>query len=340
MRIYKRGETYWAQYLGRRFSLKTSDRKAAEIAFKAHQRREADPANTAADETTIAERVEKLLATKETNRSAGTRHMYGVKAGHVLRVFGADAPMSAITPGAVDAYVLQRQQEGASNSTIGKELTTIVQLCKAAKRAGVWAGDLSTLKPADFRIDYKPREGVLTAADEAKLRGVCTAEQWGAVAFILGTGCRLSELLAAQPGDIDFKRREVRIRGTKTPGSYAVIPILKSTTRYLKLAAPHVPFTWTRMSKGLPELCAAAGLPHLTPNDLRRTVSTRLIEAGADPYDVAKITRHATLTMLKRVYDRAQVAATRARIDARDGTKTVHMRVRRAPNKPEKRSEP
>jgi len=154
MRIYKRGDVYWAQYRDKRFSLKTTDRKAAEIAFKAYQRREADPAHAAADETTIADRIEKLIATKTANKSAGTAHMYGVKAGHVQRIFGKDAPMSAITPGAVDAYVLQRQQEGASNSTIGKELTTIVQLCKAAKRAGAWAGDITTLKPADFSVDY------------------------------------------------------------------------------------------------------------------------------------------------------------------------------------------
>src|SRR5690606_37474635 len=170
MRLYKRGEIYWAQYRNKRFSLHTSDRKAAEIAFKAYQRREADPAHAAADEATIADRIQKLIDTKTANKSAGTAHMYRVKAGHVLRIFGKEAPMSAITPGGVDAYVLQRQQEGASNSTIGKELTAIIQLCKSAKRAGVWAGDITTLKPADFSVDYKPREGVLTAEDEAKLK--------------------------------------------------------------------------------------------------------------------------------------------------------------------------
>lgn len=38
-----------------------------------------------------------------------------------------------------------------------------------------------------------------------------------------------------------------------------------------------------------------ARVARLTPNDLRRTVATRLIESGVDAYTVAKITRHATL---------------------------------------------
>ncbi len=270
--------------------------------------------------------MRKLLAAKKAGKAAGTLHMYKVKAGHVLRVFGEHARMRDIGPESVDGYITTRQGEGASNNTIGKELTTIVQIAKAAKRAGEYAGDLSVLRPPDFSIDYKPRERVLLPTEERKLRLACSAAQWGAVAFILGTGARLSELLAARPSDIDWARREVRIRGTKTKASAAVIPIVDRAglAAYLKEAEPHLPVSWPHMSKELPRLCKAAGIPAVTPNDLRRTVSTRLIEAGVDPYDVAKITRHATLMMLKQVYDRAAVGATRNRID---GTKTVQGSV-------------
>ncbi|HTA94444.1 MAG TPA: hypothetical protein VK745_32910, partial [Polyangiaceae bacterium] len=58
-----------------------------------------------------------------------------------------------------------------------------------------------------------------------------------------------------------------------------------------------------------------------------RTVATRLIEAGVNPYTVIKITRHTSLAMLKKVYDRATVSATRELIDGKaeeTGTKTVY----------------
>jgi integrase len=100
---------------------------------------------------------------------------------------------------------------------------------------------------------------------------------------------------------------------------------------YLRQAEPFLPLQWAHMSKRLPERCRAAKIPELTPNDLRRTVATRLIESGVDAYTTAKITRHATLIMLKRVYDRSNTAATRALIDKPAGTKSVQKAKKKAP---------
>lgn len=108
---------------------------------------------------------------------------------------------------------------------------------------------------------------------------------------------------------------------------------------YLREAEPHLPLRWERyrtMSRGLPVLCKTAGIPALTPNDLRRTVATRLVESGVDAYTVSKITRHVTLGMLRRVYDRASVAATRALIDGpakSTGTPKVHKPKKRRRSK-------
>lgn len=319
-RIYKRGKYWWYQWQGERVSTRCTDQKAAALVFADVQRRSADPTHAASDEARLADWSKRMLAAKDANKAEGTAAMYRVKIGHVLRVFGEDARLSEVTPESVDHYVTTRQEEEASNNTIGKELTALLQTLKLAKRAGAYRGDLSVLKPPDFSIDYKPRERVLSAADEKKLRAVCSPAQWGAIALILGSACRLSEAERVQAGDIDWKRRELRIRGTKTDASDAVIPIVDrcGMADRLREAEPHLPIQWElyrSMSRGLPVLCKAAGIPALTPNDLRRTVATRLVESGVDAYTVSKITRHVTLGMLKRVYDRTSVAATRELID-------------------------
>ena len=102
------------------------------------------------------------------------------------------------------------------------------------------------------------------------------------------------------------------MRGTKTATSDAMTPIVErcGMASYLREAEPHLPIKWKHMSKRLPDRCAEAGIEPLPPNGLRRTVATRLIESGVDAYTVAKITRHATLGMLKHVYDRSNTAAT------------------------------
>jgi len=328
--LYKRGKFWWFQFRGERVSTKCQDKAAAALVYARAQQRHADPTHATADEATLADWVKRMLSAK-TAKAAGTLNMYACKAGHVLRIFGEHARLAEITPESVDRYVAARQKEGASNSTIGKELTAIQQICKGAKRAKAYAGDLSVLRPPDFSIDYEPRTATLAAADEKRLRLACSASQWGAVAFILGTGCRLSEAYAARPGDIDWKRREVRIRGTKTEKAAAKIPIVErcGMAGYLREAEPHLPITWGQMSKRLPERCDVAKIGRLTPNDLRRTVATRLIESGVDAYTTAKITRHATLAMLKAVYDQSNTAAIGALIDGTDratGTKTVHVR--------------
>jgi integrase len=333
-KLYRRGKTWWYQYQGERISTKCTDKAAAEIAYAKAQRRSIDPTYVAADDALLKDWVTKMLAAKASGKSAGTLNMYACKAGHVLRVFGVDAFLKEVTPATVDDYVRTRAEEGASNNTIGKEITAILQICKLAKRSGEYAGDLSVLRPPGFSTGYAPRERTLSAKDEKKLRLAASPAQWAAIALILGSACRLSEAFKVTPEDLDWKGKEMRIHGTKTKSSDAMIPIIDKCgmAAYLMEAEPFLPISWEHMSKRLPDLCRKAEIEELTPNDLRRTVATRLIEAGVDAYTVAKITRHKTLIMLQQVYDRATTDATRRLIDGkpkRNGTKTVQAKKKK-----------
>lgn len=311
MRIYKRGDVWWCQFQGKRKSLGVTDRKAAEIAFRELQRRAADPSTPKACE--LGQAIRRMLASKAASRSAGTLDFYKTKVGHLRRVIGPETPVSDITAGTVDTYIATRRAERVSDYTIDKELIALSQLLKQCKRAGEWQGDLDTLRPVGFSAGYKPREAVLTAEAETLLRQALTPEQWGTVAFLLGTGARRAEMLAAQAGDIDLEQRTVRLRGTKTAAAARVIPVLELTRPYLEAAV--LPCAWRVVGQRLPKVCKRLGLPPLSPNDLRRTLGTRLMASGADPYDVAKVLGHASIAMLRRVYERMRVDELRQRLE-------------------------
>jgi integrase len=317
--IYKRGGIYWLRtdpVAGRPISTKSKTLKGATEFLAEREQLANNPAYAASHAATLKDWVGKMLTEKGHTRSEGTLRFYGPKVGHLLRLFGEDASLSSITPGSVDAYLARRRDEGAHHYTISKEFTALRQVLKMAKRARAYSEDLTTLFPLGFGHGYEPREAILLPEHEATLRANLEAPRWACVAFILATSARLGELQRATKPDWDEARALFALHGTKTEKSRRVVPILSVTRGYLDEALPHLPFAWPKMTQQLPLLCERIGIPRVTPNDLRRTCATRLIEAGADPYLVAKITGHVDLKMLREVYDRSSPEKVRAAIEA------------------------
>lgn len=317
--IYKRGGIHWLRtdpVTGRPISTKSKTLKGATEFLTERERLAGNPAYAASHEATLQGWVEKMLLEKTHTKSEETVEFYRQKSGHLLRLFGEDVKLASITPGSVDEYLSRRRQEGAHHYTISKEFTALRQVLKMAQRARVYPENLATLFPLGFGHGYVPRDAVLLREHEPALRAALEPHQWACVAYIMATSARLGELLRARPSDWDADRELVTLRGTKTPTSRRIVPILSLTRGYLVEALPHLPFRWDSITQQLPIICERIGIPRVTPNDVRRTCATRLIEAGADPYLVTKITGHVDLGMLRRVYDRSRPERVRAAIEA------------------------
>lgn len=311
-KVYKRGPVWWVRrdpITGKRQSTGCTDRKAAEAWHARRERIAADPAHAAAHAATISKWVAETMRVKLHTRSAGTQHMYRIKLGHVLRIFGVNARMAEVTPRTVDYYVDTRRAEGAANNTIQRELTSLMQLCKLAKRAGEFPGDLSALKPVGFAAEYTPRRRWLTKDEVWRLVdhfGIKDGRSaW--LAFVVCTGARFSEAQAFEARDLDQARGVVRLRGTKTAGSHREVPVVGGVFGRLVEVAAGMPHSWPRASKDLPEACARLGLPPATPNDLRRTCASWLVQAGAETAMVARVLGHRDSKLVDRVY--GQVSA-------------------------------
>lgn len=311
MGLYKRGKVWWLStdpVTGKRVSTRCTDKTAAKLFEAERQRLAADPAYAASHEATIGKWADKVMALKQKTKADGTQHMYRVKLGHVVRVFGRDCPMVDVTPKNVDAYVEQRQSEKASNNTIGKELTALIQICKLARRAGEFVGDVAALKPVGFSIDYQPRERVLTRSELRTLLANLTPDRAAALALAVATGARHSELAKIDAPWV--QERRVIILGTKTEGSKRSVPTEAAWQEPLMaLAIDHLPVRWPRMSKDLTALAVSLGMEPVTANDLRRTFATWMIESGVDRESVARMLGHRGTQMVFKVYGRESAEA-------------------------------
>lgn len=74
----------------------------------------------------------------------------------LLRLFGEDFRLAQLDAPAVDAYVRARRDEGTSDHTIHKELTTLRAALRLALRARLWSGSLDEVLPERFGAGYRP----------------------------------------------------------------------------------------------------------------------------------------------------------------------------------------
>jgi integrase len=336
MRLYKRGDTWWASFYDaagarQRRSTKCTDRRAAETTAARFERDAADPRRAAANATTLQTALRRLVADRQSRgRADGTVKMYVTKARQLLRVLGEATPLAAVDATAVDRYIETRLGEGTKRNTIGKELTTLRAALKVARRRGEYAGDVAAVLPVGWSNDYKPRAAVVrTAADLQRLVDELRPDRGAHLCLLVATGCRMAESLQVRRSDIDLAAGFVRIRGTKTQAAAASIPVVGWMRPLLEhvlsvLGGSPGPLCqpWRNVGRELPAACARAGLERLTPNDLRRTCSTWLRVQGVSNDDLAGVLRHTDTRMVEKVYGRRAPDALGASLRARLGERS------------------
>lgn len=313
-RVYLRGRIYWGWFYERGKpvyrSTKCRDRKAAEAVVRQWERLAADPTYRASHETTLAQALERLLIQRrQRGRACGTLTMYEVKARHLIRLIGAETPLARVDAKSVDAFIDSREAEGAAKSTIGKELTALRGALKIAKRRGEFSGDIAAVLPEEWSSASKPRKRWLTPTEFKALIAELLPDRGALVAYIVATGARLSEAMRARRTDIDRERGRVLIRGTKTAGSEAFVPIVPFAEPLLAFVEQTVgcgsgPMfrPWGAVRRDLASACARLGIAPVTPNDLRRTAGKWLRQLGVVPHLIGGFLRHKDSRMAERVY--------------------------------------
>lgn len=125
------------------------------------------------------------------------------------------------------------------------------------------------------------------------------------ICFALETAMRRGEIAAMQWKDVNLQRRVVLVSDSKNgesrqvPLSSVAIEALQSLPRNISGRV------WgtiheASVSRAFAKACKRAAIEDLRFHDLRHEATSRLFEKGLNPMQVAAITGHKTLQMLKR----------------------------------------
>jgi integrase len=226
--------------------------------------------------------------------------------------------MANLTPAIVAAYRDERLKTVGAG-TIIRELSILSGVISHARREwGVPTQNPCALvrKPATPR----GRSRLLTADEEARLldelRPIKRRSPWMVPLVILAleTAMRRGELLAMQWEYVNLELQTVVLPITKN-GTARTVPLSRksvATLRTLQAGSCGLvfPISYMTMHNCFVDACKRAGIVNLRFHDLRHTATSRLAEKLPNVIELAAVTGHQTIQMLKRYYHpKAEVLA-------------------------------
>jgi integrase len=233
---------------------------------------------------------------------------------HILPFFG-EARASAITTVEIRKYVDRRQEEGAENATINRELAAIKRAFSLASQAGRIAMKpyIPMLKENNVRTGFFERE---------QFDSICkhfSNDVEPMLRFAYITGWRIpSEVETLQWPQVDFQAGRVRLEPGTTKNDEgrefpftaelrALLGTQKAKADALKKKGIICPYVFNRKGKPIKEFrrtwkraCKAAGIPGRIPHDFRRTAVRNLVRAGIPERVAMKMTGHKTRSVFER----------------------------------------
>lgn len=222
------------------------------------------------------------------------------------RVSFAHKPLSRIRSTDVAAWRDERAKQ-VSGQTIRNELGLLSHVFKIARTEWGMAGlrnpcaDVRRPKPS------KPRERRLAEGEEAALLAVADTEWSTLIIMAIETGMRRGELLSLTWDRINLSDRLAHLPDTKNDTARTV-PLSPRAHKALKALPRRLDGRVFSMSfndhgNRWRTLCKKAGVTGLTFHDLRHEATSRFVEGGIfNMAEIAAITGHKTMEMLKRYY--------------------------------------
>jgi integrase len=214
-----------------------------------------------------------------------TRAMHGERRGWLVSYFG-DVPIKTIGFREVNGYIEHEIARGLMRETIKKRLTTLRLALDDAYRRGLLE------RPIDWwpeiKSDSVPGQGLWTYQQYRQGRLAFDPAQRIGIDILFWTGMHDSDARRWRRGDVDLARRVWRRYNTKSRAEPKWLPLPEEFEAILTewfanegISGPSMriaPQWWAFPSKGMIRTCARAGLPHITPLDLRRSCVSYIFE--------------------------------------------------------------
>jgi integrase len=236
----------------------------------------------------------------------------------ILRHKIAGYSMDKLTPEVVARYRDERLRTVAP-ATIIRELSILSSIISHARK------EWSLPAPNPCALVRKPmspqgRNRLLKADEEvrliAELRPIRRRSPWmlPLVLLALETAMRRGELLSLRWENVDLVAQTALLPLTKN-GTARIVPLSKKAVAVLRTLkqehlGPVFPLSYMVVNNCFVAACKRAGIIDLHFHDLRHTATTRLAEKLPNVIELAAVTGHQTIQMLKRYYHpKAEVLA-------------------------------
>lgn len=317
--LFRRGLVYWGDFFDPlkrrrvRQSLRTRDVKVARERLRVAELGATNPAADPPPLRPLGDALDYLIKVACNDRADATRRFYTQKCLHLLRLLGADTPIEELDRPRIAAYAKTRLEEGAHRNTVGKELITLRRALKEQHEIRPLPRPPADVMPK-WSSSYTPITRNHSPEQFAALLAVAPAKRRLWLVCAVYTGANLSELEKLTTSGVDLAADRIRIPGTKRKTRDRVVPIppplrpwlVDALAEHGAAGAPPGPLVgrWKNSVRDLEELCAKAGVPRVTSNDLRRTYASWLKQRGVDSKTVADLMGHSSTRMVDQVYGR------------------------------------
>ena len=202
-------------------------------------------------------------------------------------------------------YRDERLALGKSPITVKNELIIISHLFNTAKKD--WGMESLKNPVENMSMPKQPqgRDRRLLPGEEDKLLEQAEYPLYSLIVLAIETAMRQGELLSLTWENVDLKACTAVLSDTKN-GSRRVVPLSSSAIQVIKSLPRQLrgrlfpKISGSRVSHMFLDACRAAKIEGLRFHDLRHEATSRLFEKGLGIMEVAAITGHKTLHMLKR----------------------------------------
>ena len=268
----------------------------------------------------VRDALDRYLAEVSLTKSPSTTRRERPAAAHLKKELGKYS-LAALSPDIVATYRAKRLATGLSASSVRLELALLSHLFTIAIkewRIGLVYNPVSSIRKPP---PHPGRNRRLVGDEEEKLLKVCDGHSNPMLGWIvriaLGTGMRAGEIASLRRCQVDLDKRTITLTQTKN-GSARTVPLSRSALAVVRAALrnPIRPFDTDLIFFGEPgrdgvrrpyefkaewhRKLRAAKIKGLRFHDLRHEAVSRLVEAGLGDQEVAAISGHRSMQMLRR----------------------------------------
>ncbi|WP_414039738.1 site-specific integrase [Acidithiobacillus sp. M4-SHS-6] len=253
-----------------------------------------------ADSTTLADALERYGREVSSLKKSGKIELYRIGTLKTDKI--AKLHLSRIRGADLAEYRDRRLAAGLSDSSVRLELAILSNLYTVAMKEWRMEGLRNPVLAVRKPLPGKARDRRLSPIEEKKLLVECAPPLKAIILFALETGMRRGEIQKLLWKNVDLIKCTAQLLDTKN-GEDRTIPLSGRAIAVLKALPRNINgkvFPGVDISHSFTAACKRAAIDDLRFHNLRHEATSRFFEKGLNPMQVAAITGHKTLQMLKR----------------------------------------